>query len=410
MIERILVLRGGALGDFLVTLPALGLLRTRWPAARIELAGNARAADLGILGGYLDAVHSQDESRWSGLFAHAPLPSAFAGWLGEFDLVVNYWPDSDRALARRFPIRPGQSYLAASARPAVAPAARHFCEPLLALGLGTDDFRGRLPMPCLSNNPCLHSWTTMTSGDQRRSLLARSTGSSVRQAQDDPERESNGSGFRACRGAGDPYLGILLRQAYGGQVASKLASTIPTETAESGAAFGCGISPGMGPPGFIPAGLAVTNVVSPPAPVAIHPGSGSTAKNWPDERWLELVARLDGPFLLVLGEAERGRWSGPLLAVLRSAARAPLEVADSLALPDLAAALARCGLFLGHDSGISHLAAALGLPCVLLFGPTEPAMWAPPGAHVRVIRRNARLDSIGVGDVVAMLPRTAIRS
>jgi hypothetical protein len=404
MIERILVLRGGALGDFLVTLPALGLLRTRWPAARIELAGNARAADLGILGGYLDAVHSQDESRWSGLFAHAPLPSAFAGWLGEFDLVVNYWPDSDRALARRFPIRPGQSYLAASARPAVAPAARHFCEPLLALGLGTDDFRSRLPTPYSSNNLCLHSWTTMTSGDQRRSLLARSTGASVRQAQDDPERESNGSGPRAfrgaCRGAGDSRIGI----------ASRLAPAICTETAESGATFGCGISPGMGPPGFIPAGLAVTNVVSPPAPVAIHPGSGSPAKNWPDERWLELVAQLDGPFLLVLGEAERGRWSGPLLAALRSAARAPLEVADSLALPDLAAALARCGLFLGHDSGISHLAAALGLPCVLLFGPTEPAMWAPPGAHVRVIRRNARLDSIGVGDVVAMLPRTAIRS
>ena len=108
--------------------------------------------------------------------------------------------------------------------------------------------------------------------------------------------------------------------------------------------------------------------------------------------------------LLVLGEAERERWSGSLLARFRSTARASLKVADDLPLPGLAAALARGRLFLGHDSGVSHLAAALGTPCVLLFGPTDPAVWAPPGAHVRVIRRGAALDSIAVGDVVEALP------
>jgi hypothetical protein len=374
MIERILVLRGGALGDFLVTLPALGLLRARWPTARIELAGNARAAELGIMGGYLDSAHSQHEARWSRLFADGPLPSAFAGWLGGFDLVVNYWPDPDRVLARRFPIRFGQSYLAATAEPAIAPAARHFCEPLCAIGLGTDDFRSRLLKPYLFNNLRLHSWTTMTSGDQRRSLLARAAAAGL---------------------AGDFCLGI----------ASKLAPTICIETANTGAAVGCGISRGKDPPGFIPAGLAATNTGSSRAPVAIHPGSGSPAKNWPDERWLELVAQLDGPFLLVLGEAERKRWTGAMVGRFRSAARATVEVADSLALPELAVALARCRLFFGHDSGVSHLAAALGTPCALLFGPTEPSMWAPPGAHVHVIRRGALLDSIAVEDVVEALPR-----
>ena len=79
---RILVLRGGALGDFLVTLPALRLLRTRWPAARIELVGNAREAELGVQGGYLDAAHSQHDARWSALFAAGPLPPSIADWLG----------------------------------------------------------------------------------------------------------------------------------------------------------------------------------------------------------------------------------------------------------------------------------------------------------------------------------------
>jgi ADP-heptose:LPS heptosyltransferase len=53
-------------------------------------------------------------------------------------------------------------------------------------------------------------------------------------------------------------------------------------------------------------------------------------------------------------------------------------------------------LFLGHDSGVSHLAAAVGTPCVLLFGPTDPAMWAPPGEYVRVIHRGPEMSAISV--------------
>src|ERR1051326_4662341 len=158
--RKILVLRGGALGDFIVTLPALALLRQRWPAARIELAGNASAAALGlndvgppIVGapisdsaaarrqapalrrGLLDTVHSQHEARWSALFSDEPLPSIFAAWLSEFDLVLNYWPDPDGELRRRFPLRSGQKFLSASAAPACAPAAAHYCAPLRELGL-----------------------------------------------------------------------------------------------------------------------------------------------------------------------------------------------------------------------------------------------------------------------------------
>jgi len=323
VITRILVLRGGALGDFLVTLPALGLLRTKWPAARIELVGHAPAAGLGVLGGYLDAAHSQHDARWSALFAPALLPSALADWLGSFDLILNYWPDPDQTLAGRFPLRRGQRYLTGTAVPTIAPAARHFCQPLQSLGLTTDDFQSHLPFPLKPS-----------------------------------DAES-----------GKPSLP-------GDDLAAPDARTVDV----------------------MPSGPD-----SRQAAIAIHPGSGSAAKNWPDERWQELMARLDAPILLVLGEAERARWNAPRLARLGSAQGHQREIAECLPLPAVACALRRCRLFLGHDSGISHLATAVGRPGVLLFGPTDPAMWAPPGPGMRVIRRGATLNEISVQDVLDAL-------
>ena len=91
--RKILVLRGGALGDFIVTLPALALLRQRWPHAHLEFVGNATAAALAAH--LVDRIHSQHESRWSALYSTAPLPVAFAAELATFDLILNFWPDPD---------------------------------------------------------------------------------------------------------------------------------------------------------------------------------------------------------------------------------------------------------------------------------------------------------------------------
>ena len=286
---RILVLRGGALGDFLVTLPALGLLRTRWPQAQIELVGHARAAELALPGGTLDAVHSQHEARWAALYGHEPLPAGLHAWLATFDLVVNFWPDPDGALASHFPIHPGQTWLTATAQPSVSPAARHYCEALRLLGLATTDYRARLPVG--------------KSETQNSKLRTQSTD---------------------C--------------------------------------------------------------------VAIHPGSGSPRKNWPVGHWVELAGRLRdrAPLLIVGGEADTAA-----VAALATYG----EVALNLPLPELACRLAACGLFLGHDSGVSHLAAAVGTPCVLLFGPTDPAMWTPPGEHVHTIHRGPELSTISVDAV-----------
>ena len=72
-------------------------------------------------------------------------------------------------------------------------------------------------------------------------------------------------------------------------------------------------------------------------------------------------------------------------------------VGRNLPLPTLAALLARCAAYFGHDTGISHIAAAAGTPSTLLFGPTDPATWAPQGAHVRVI-------SAAGGNLAALAP------
>ena len=70
-------------------------------------------------------------------------------------------------------------------------------------------------------------------------------------------------------------------------------------------------------------------------------------------------------------------------------------------LEQIVAELANCRLFLGHDSGISHLAAGCGARCLLLFGPTEPATWAPPSPLVRVLQAGADLSALSPEFVLA---------
>jgi heptosyltransferase-3 len=102
----------------------------------------------------------------------------------------------------------------------------------------------------------------------------------------------------------------------------------------------------------------------------IHPFSGSAKKNWPIEKFREVARRLE--------RAMRVHWcSGPEDPPLEGAVR----IDD---LYELACWLARARLYIGNDSGITHLAAAVGTPVLALFGPSDPQVWAPRGAHVRV--------------------------
>ena len=115
--------------------------------------------------------------------------------------------------------------------------------------------------------------------------------------------------------------------------------------------------------------------------LAVHPGSGSPRKNWPADRFAALLDTVAprAPFLLVEGPAD-----AEAVAVLRR--RPGAVVAHGLPPRMLGAVLSRAGVFIGHDSGVSHLAAAWGTPTVALFGPTDPAVWAPLGPRVAVVR------------------------
>jgi len=132
----------------------------------------------------------------------------------------------------------------------------------------------------------------------------------------------------------------------------------------------------------------------------IHPFSGSPKKCWPLERYRALAQKLEEtmPVRWCLGPEDR------LPEAAGGFLRDAVRIDD---LYELACWLAGARVFIGNDSGITHLAAAVGTRVVALFGPTNPDVWAPRGPNVRVIARPA-LDQIQVDDVaVAVLGITA---
>lgn len=107
--------------------------------------------------------------------------------------------------------------------------------------------------------------------------------------------------------------------------------------------------------------------------IAIHPGSGSNRKNWPFERFLmvaDLFRTAGFSVCWFSGEAEKNSSMPPTDTHYH---HPPLSEA--------AAHLSQCSLYLGNDSGFSHLAAAAGCPSVVLFGSSDPAIWAPRGIN-----------------------------
>ena len=291
---KILVIRGGAIGDFLLTLPAISLLRDAFPHARLEILGYEHIVSLATSGGYADATRSIEYAAMAGFFnPKADLDPELSAYFAGFQQIVSYLYDPDGFFAGNLRRCGVKNLIEASPKIDVEGdhAARQLARPLERLALYLD-----------------------------HGVDAR------------------------------------LRPAAGHQRA---------------------------------ADLVLSN--SDPRPlVAIHPGSGGERKNWPSERWEGLgrwLFSLPGdhrPRVLLVGGESDGRTLAALQAAWGTAG--DLVVAANRPLPDLAALLSRCRLFIGHDSGISHLAAAVGVPCVLLFGPTDPDIWAPPHPAVKVLR------------------------
>jgi heptosyltransferase-3 len=126
--------------------------------------------------------------------------------------------------------------------------------------------------------------------------------------------------------------------------------------------------------------------------LAVHPGSGSAAKNWPGFATLVRMASAGQTWLLIEGPADADACA-PLTTL------PGMHPARDLPLRVLGAVLAQAGVYVGNDSGISHLAAAWGAPTLSLFGATDPRIWGPMGACAESLRAPG-------GDLAALPPET----
>jgi ADP-heptose:LPS heptosyltransferase len=126
---------------------------------------------------------------------------------------------------------------------------------------------------------------------------------------------------------------------------------------------------------------------------ALHPGAGKRQNVWPAERFAGLARRAvaAGHRVLVL----HGPADGPAVAALRSAATdldpAAFRVAPACPVGVGAALLERAGRFACNDTGVMHVAGAVGVPTVALFGPTDPGLWKPPTDRVVAVTGGGRL-------------------
>lgn len=298
---KILVIRGGAIGDFILTLPAIAALRQQFPTAHLEVLGYPHIVQLAVTAGLVDCARSIEARPLAAFFArNGTLSEDMIDYFSEFDLIVSYLYDPDEI----FRINIGR------------------CSPAQFI-----------PGPHRPNEQEeVHASKVYLRPLQRLAIF-------------DP----------------DPIPRIPVK--------------------ESSARF------------------------SSPAVMAMHPGSGSDKKNWPETRWAELLERImtETRFdvLLVGGEAEGQR----LQRLCAALPPARVRLAQSLALPDLACVLARCSGFLGHDSGISHLAAAVGVPGLILWGDTTEEIWRPAGDHVVIVRDPRGLAALPVDSVFESIQR-----
>lgn len=291
---RFLLLRGGALGDFLVTLPVLSALRERWPDAYLELVGYPHYAELARAAGLVDRVTSLHGARIARLYALDPqLPEDLVAWIRSFDFILTFLHDPEGVVQDNLKRAGARTILYTSPTGFRGHVVDHLLKPLESLAIYAAGAAPRLILP-----------------------------------------------------VSEPYL----RQPY----------------------------------------------------VVLHPGSGSARKNAPLDRFRQLALTL---------QKARG-WVPVFLTGEADAAVAAQLVTrpegwhhlDQRPLLDLVPVLARATFYVGHDSGITHLAAALGTPTLALFGPSDPETWGPRGPQVRIVQAAGGDWSLLPDDLSALIP------
>ncbi len=137
-------------------------------------------------------------------------------------------------------------------------------------------------------------------------------------------------------------------------------------------------------------------------PIAIHPGSGGSQKCWPIPSFAALINHLwqrHYPVLLLAGPADHQRVKDIQRLLPPQPIPNSLTTLIDLPLIQVAQRLLKCRCYTGNDSGITHLAAMLGIPTVALFGPTNPSTWHPIGPAVTIIQES-QLQSLPVETVL----------
>jgi heptosyltransferase-3 len=295
---RILVIRGGAIGDFILTLPALAALRKQFPQTHLAVLGYPRVAALAELAGSANELRSIEARALAGFFARrGELDASLGEWFGGFNIIVSYLYDPDGIFQENVARVSKAQFIAGPHRP-----------------------------------------------DETQSQHAT-----------------------------EVFLKPLERLAiFGAEAVPRLALKPQSSTLNT---------------------------------LALHPGSGGASKNWPEACWLELIGRIsaetDWCVLLVGGEAEGER-------VQRLALQLPEDrraVAFNEPLPELARKFTACAAFAGHDSGITHLAAAIGLRGLALWGGTKPEIWRPRSEQFELLREERGLDQLQPETVFAVISR-----
>lgn len=132
---------------------------------------------------------------------------------------------------------------------------------------------------------------------------------------------------------------------------------------------------------------------------ALHPGAGKVQNIWPADRFAEIIgrARADGHKILILHGPADAEPLARLRDLLGEEMGSGIEVAPACPVGVGAALLQMADRFLCNDTGVMHIAGALRVPTVTLFGPTDPALWKPPAPEVVVVRSAGQLpDPRGV--------------
>jgi heptosyltransferase-2 len=138
------------------------------------------------------------------------------------------------------------------------------------------------------------------------------------------------------------------------------------------------------------AAVTLTEAGSPPSALRIAVGAGASygsAKCWPPERFAsslnQILSQTDADIIL-FGTASESTVSSAIATQLR---RPAIDLTGKTPIADLPALLSQCHLFLGNDSGAMHVAAAVGLPIVAVFGSTDPEGTAPVSPRVTIVQQ-----------------------